>query len=246
MGNFEKLSVLVIVVIIVMILVVALYTWTGDPEDATVAEGDKGATSKIEVARPSSDPTAKTEKMEKPDWTKLIQEIGPRPQGTEPPKPVAPVVPKEDKPAGPAKDAVPSPPAVAATNWEYPVQSSDTIGGIAERELGSVKRQGEILALNPGVDPRALQIGQVLVMPPRTQAGAANASSASESSSTAAGSAAAKPGEWYVVQRGDRLSTLSKRFYKTAERWPDIWARNLSLIRDPDDLPPGARIFLPR
>src|SRR5207247_823113 len=34
MGNFEKLSVLVIVVIIVMILVVALYTWTDSPDAA--------------------------------------------------------------------------------------------------------------------------------------------------------------------------------------------------------------------
>ena len=38
MGNFEKLSVLVIGVIIVMILVVALYTWTDNP--ATEAIGD--------------------------------------------------------------------------------------------------------------------------------------------------------------------------------------------------------------
>ena len=34
MGNFEKLSVLVIVVIIVMILVVALYTWTDNPDSS--------------------------------------------------------------------------------------------------------------------------------------------------------------------------------------------------------------------
>ena len=32
MGNFEKLSVVVIVVIIVMILVVALHTWTDRPD----------------------------------------------------------------------------------------------------------------------------------------------------------------------------------------------------------------------
>ena len=38
MGNFEKLSVLVIVVIIVMILVVALYTW-GDSGDTRPLEG---------------------------------------------------------------------------------------------------------------------------------------------------------------------------------------------------------------
>ena len=48
MGNFEKLSVLVIVVIIVMILVVALYTWTDNPDQTSggmnsVATANEGA-----------------------------------------------------------------------------------------------------------------------------------------------------------------------------------------------------------
>src|SRR5204863_4755305 len=44
MGNFEKLSVLVIVVIIVMILVVALYTWTDNPDAAAKDGGSNVAT----------------------------------------------------------------------------------------------------------------------------------------------------------------------------------------------------------
>ena len=48
MGNFEKLSVLVIGVIIVMILVVALYTWTDDPAaEETADAGIVGGTGVI-------------------------------------------------------------------------------------------------------------------------------------------------------------------------------------------------------
>ena len=43
MGNFEKLSVLVIGVIIVMILVVAFYTWTEDPADEDDPAGVENA-----------------------------------------------------------------------------------------------------------------------------------------------------------------------------------------------------------
>ena len=42
MGNFEKLSVLVIVVIIVMILVVALYTWQDNGDESTTLNAPEG------------------------------------------------------------------------------------------------------------------------------------------------------------------------------------------------------------
>ena len=55
MGNFEKLSVLVIGVIIVMILVVALYTWTDNPSGDTAAAPEESAlqTPAGPAARPS-------------------------------------------------------------------------------------------------------------------------------------------------------------------------------------------------
>ena len=56
----------------------------------------------------------------------------------------------------------------AAPGWFYRVRSGDSLTTIAERELGTFKRYKEILALNPGIKPRALPVGNVLRMPPRT------------------------------------------------------------------------------
>lgn len=60
--------------------------------------------------------------------------------------------------------------------WHYQVRDGDSLGRIAERELGAVRRQGEIESLNPGVKPRSLRPGQRLFMPPRQCLGSAGAS----------------------------------------------------------------------
>jgi hypothetical protein len=58
----------------------------------------------------------------------------------------------------------------AQQTWYYRVQEKDVLGTIAQRQLGTMRRQDEILALNPDVKPRALAVGSVLIMPPRQAA----------------------------------------------------------------------------
>jgi len=60
--------------------------------------------------------------------------------------------------------------------WHYVVRDGDSLGRIAERELGAVRRQREIEALNPGLKPRALRPGKRLFMPPRACLGTAGGS----------------------------------------------------------------------
>ncbi len=55
----------------------------------------------------------------------------------------------------------PSPPT------EYTVRKGDTLWSIAERLLGSSKRWPEIVAANPGIQPRRLPVGRKLTLPPR-------------------------------------------------------------------------------
>ena len=55
----------------------------------------------------------------------------------------------------------------ASPHWFYRVRTGDNLTQISERELGTFKRFTEILALNPGLKPRALQVGDVLRMPPK-------------------------------------------------------------------------------
>jgi nucleoid-associated protein YgaU len=49
----------------------------------------------------------------------------------------------------------------------YVIQRSDTLWGISKRFLGAGNRWREILAVNPGLQPRRLRIGQEIVIPPR-------------------------------------------------------------------------------
>ncbi len=55
--------------------------------------------------------------------------------------------------------------ANSSGNGTYTVRSGDMLSVIAQRELGSAKRWQEIMALNPGVDPKHLLVGTRLTLP---------------------------------------------------------------------------------
>jgi nucleoid-associated protein YgaU len=60
-------------------------------------------------------------------------------------------------------------PAVPTNTVSYTVRKGDTLTGIARTQLGDAARIKDILSLNPGIDPAALAIGAVLVLPARAQ-----------------------------------------------------------------------------
>ena len=66
--------------------------------------------------------------------------------------------------AGDVVIADPTPPAGADT---YTIKKKDTLWSISTRYLGSGKRYKEIVAINPGLDPKKLAIGQVIKLPPK-------------------------------------------------------------------------------
>lgn len=53
------------------------------------------------------------------------------------------------------------------STWTYVVKKGDTISEIAERHLGTLKRQGEITKLNPGLTAETLKTDRKILMPPR-------------------------------------------------------------------------------
>jgi nucleoid-associated protein YgaU len=100
----------------------------------------------------------------------------PEPVRRLPPPMVEPVRPVDDRvgpqpliitpptPAGSGHAAgIATPPAGGSV---YVVKKGDTLWAIAKRQLGDGKRHKEILALNPGLTPSAMKIGQSLKMPP--------------------------------------------------------------------------------
>jgi nucleoid-associated protein YgaU len=49
----------------------------------------------------------------------------------------------------------------------------------------------------------------------------------------------------YVVQSGDTLVSISRKFYQTSARWQDILDANQNQLSNPDELKAGQTIILP-
>jgi nucleoid-associated protein YgaU len=51
--------------------------------------------------------------------------------------------------------------------------------------------------------------------------------------------------EFYVVEKGDSLSKIAKRYYNDAMSYPRIFEANREVIKDPDLIYPGQKIRIP-
>jgi LysM repeat protein len=54
-----------------------------------------------------------------------------------------------------------------------------------------------------------------------------------------------KSGQTYVVQSGDTLFSISRKFYKSPKHWKNILEANKKNIRDPKDLTVGQTLIIP-
>lgn len=97
----------------------------------------------------------------------------------------------------------------------------------------------------------------VLPIPPATGTAASTHDSTgtatSSSTSTAASTAETIPPDnasdlpWvYVTREGDTLSSIARKFYNNASLWPKIYEANQDVIKNPNSLPIGKKITIPR
>ena len=49
----------------------------------------------------------------------------------------------------------------------------------------------------------------------------------------------------YVVQRGDTLFSIARKFYKSSARWKEIRDANKKKTDDPEKLEPGESLTIP-
>ncbi|MEW5895844.1 MAG: LysM peptidoglycan-binding domain-containing protein [Candidatus Omnitrophota bacterium] len=49
----------------------------------------------------------------------------------------------------------------------------------------------------------------------------------------------------YVVQEGDTLQKISKKFYGSYAKWTTIYDTNRDILKDPNRIKPGMRILIP-
>ena len=139
-------------------------------------------------------------------------------------------------PMPPAKPM--TPPAAAAAS-EYTVKSGDTLEGIARAQLGDGQKWKSIVEMNPGLDPKALKIGQKIKMP------AGGSASAKEASAPVGGSSGTSTNT-YTVQKGDTLVAIARKFYGGDADWKRILDANSSVLKgDAAALRPGMKLTIP-
>ncbi len=133
-------------------------------------------------------------------------------------------------PAGGEKVTTPVKPKRAATRT-YKVRKGDTLGAIAQKQLGSTSHVGAIEKLNPGLDVDRLSIGKMIVLP-----GSAAASSAPASLSGSY--------RTYIISKGDSFERIARIELGSARRVSEVMRLNPNV--DPRRLRLGKKIKLPR
>ena len=131
---------------------------------------------------------------------------------------------------------VTAPATPVAGTTQYTIKSGDTLEGIARAQMGDGQKWQLIAAANPGLDPKALKIGQKITIP---------ASATTASKDKAAGSSTAAPNT-YTVQRGDTLIELSRKFYGNDAEWKRILEANATTLKgDAKAIAPGMKLVIP-
>lgn len=132
--------------------------------------------------------------------------------------------------AGGENVTTPVKPKRAATRT-YKVRKGDTLGAIAQKQLGSTSHVGAIEKLNPGLDVDRLSIGKMIVLP-----GSAAASSAPASLSGSY--------RTYTISKGDSFERIARIELGSARRVSEVMRLNPNV--DPRRLRLGKKIKLPR
>jgi len=127
----------------------------------------------------------------------------------------------------------------------YTIAQGDTLYGIALKRYGDARSAEIIEAANPGLNPRALRVGEKITLPDKPPA-AERLPAPPGGSSAASGASAAAPGKVYVVQKNDTLIGISKRIYGDASMYRKIFEANSGLLSSPNaTLHVGEKLRLP-
>jgi nucleoid-associated protein YgaU len=148
-----------------------------------------------------------------------------------------------------------SQPAVAKPN-QYVIQTGDNYSVLAKKFLGSTKHANLIAKANPGKDPRKLQVGMKINIPPAPPAlkdapvkGVDQGTTPAAPPDPTRKVSEAPPvptDRAYQVKAGEGWHELAKRFLGDAKRWPELYELNRDRVpRNPEGLQEGAVIELP-
>jgi len=131
----------------------------------------------------------------------------------------------------------------------YTVASGDTLGGIAQRFLGSESKWTVIAKANPSIDPNRMRVGTKLRIPSKDFAASAattvTPSATSNNNTNTSASTGTGTGN-YVVRAGDTLSKIARTTYGNSKHWQKIYTANKNAIgNDPANLKVGMKLTIP-
>jgi nucleoid-associated protein YgaU len=223
----EKIAVLVVTVVIAVLLSLTLLSSPGTPvtETAELKPQDTSST-------PTLDQSAGT-----PFGMQDVLDGRTATQMQSPPKPaVAEVV---------------GPPAELALSMSHRVASGETLDVIAKKLYGRSSAASEILAANPGLNPRRMKVGMELTLPrPPTLRGRTLPTTAAVAPTTAPSASAARTetaalSKEHVVRSKESLGSIAKARYGTQNAWRRIYEANRDKLKSPDKLVVGMKLRLP-
>jgi len=164
--------------------------------------------------------------------------------GADPPGPPGPTL----RPTGVAGDVVTGawrPRDTSAGGNTYTIAQGDTLYGIAMKHYGDARGAQIIEAANPGLNPKALRVGDKIIMPDKP-APAEKLPGPAASGAAATAPAGAPAGKVYVVQKNDTLIGISKRIYGDASMYRKIFEANKDILSSPNaTLHVGEKLRLP-
>jgi len=140
------------------------------------------------------------------------------------------------------------------TNYaSYTVKSGDTLSSIAGEWFRDVTRWKDIVAVNPGLSPQSLRVGQKINLPSKAgspaeklASGKTGAKAAQSSASTGSGKTA--EGSQHVVAAGETLASIAVKAYGSGSsaNWKRIYEANKSVIgANPSALKVGMKLVIP-
>jgi len=120
---------------------------------------------------------------------------------------------------------------LGAKTRKYKIRSGDILGTIAKRQLGSSRYASRIVDLNPGLNPKSLQIGQEILLPAGAEVVAKQPASTSSY-------------RLYTIRPRDSFERIARVQLGDRSRVQELLAMNPNV--DPRRLLPGKKIKLPR
>lgn len=111
-----------------------------------------------------------------------------------------------------------------------------------EKSQGT-QSSGRNVATTSATKPQETEVAPAHNTTPTRQT--ASASQTSSRTQSSANTQVIASGKFYTVQPGDTLSSISRKFYKTDNRWKDIYNANRDRMSSPTNLKPGQQLRIP-